>query len=207
LDSFLNEEKRQKKVQIQVFIGQEIQPYIDQVASLRVSIFREYPYLSEGNLQSEKSYLEMYSHAQNGIFLLAVEGEKVVGVLTGISLVEAATLLQNVFLKRKIPVDPFFYLGDIMVVKEYRNKGVGRRLYERLEKHVRERTSYRQIFFSEIHRSESDPRRPKDYTSADQFWEKLGFVKHPELVTYFPWKEVGGSHETPHTMITWIKIL
>lgn len=194
-------------MQIQVLTGQEIQPYLDRVASLRSSVFREYPYLSEGDLQIERNYLEMYSHAPHGILLLAVEGEKVIGAITGIPLIEAAPLLQSVFLDRKISIDPFFYLGDIMIVKEYRGEGMGRRLYECLENHVRERTSYRQIFISEILRSADDPRRPKNYAPSDKFWEKLGFVKHPELIAHYPWKDIGSSHVTEHTMITWIKEL
>ena len=48
-------------VSIQRFVGRQVQPYIQELARLRIEIFRDFPYLYEGDLDYEAQYLQTYS--------------------------------------------------------------------------------------------------------------------------------------------------
>jgi hypothetical protein len=37
--------------------GREIEPYLQEIAGLRITVFREFPYLYEGDLEYEMAYL------------------------------------------------------------------------------------------------------------------------------------------------------
>jgi hypothetical protein len=41
----------------------------------------------------------------------------------------------------------------------------------------------------------------------DAFWNRRGFVKHPELRTCFSWRELGEDAETSKPMVFWLKRL
>ncbi|MEZ4608155.1 MAG: hypothetical protein R2865_15535 [Deinococcales bacterium] len=66
------------------FFRDAINPLIPQVAALRISIFRDFPYLYDGNEAYERSYLGRYVSAQDGLLLLVFDGDKIVGASTGL---------------------------------------------------------------------------------------------------------------------------
>jgi hypothetical protein len=44
-------------VVIKTVSGKDFEPYLLRLANLRIKIFREYPYLYDGNIEDEKQYL------------------------------------------------------------------------------------------------------------------------------------------------------
>ena len=66
--------------------GERLLEHLDQLAGLRLSIFREYPYLYDGLLEDERRYLSGY--AAQGQVLLAVDNDQVAGAITGMPLAE-----------------------------------------------------------------------------------------------------------------------
>ncbi len=180
-----------KPVQVEVCRGSDIQPYVDRLAGLRLTVFREYPYLYEGTISEEQNYLKMYSMSSNSILVIARDGDKVIGMATAIPLNETSSDYWKIFSDKKIPIDAIFYLGEMVLLKEYRGKGIGSRIYHQLEKLVKERGLYKKITLSEVDRGGDDK----------SFWKTKGFIKHPELRVYFSWKEIGELKKTRHALV------
>ena len=47
--------------------GPDIEPYLDDIARLRIRVFREWPYLYEGDAAYEADYLRTYTQASRSI--------------------------------------------------------------------------------------------------------------------------------------------
>jgi len=52
--------------------GKEILPYLTELAHLRMTVFKEYPYLYEGDLAYEEKYLQTYADCNESIMVLAI---------------------------------------------------------------------------------------------------------------------------------------
>ena len=66
--------------------GEAAKPFIPSLAALRIQVFREYPYLYEGDLSYEEKYLQDYSRIPDSVVVLALDGERVVGASTALPL-------------------------------------------------------------------------------------------------------------------------
>ena len=55
--------------------GKQIQSYIDDIASLRLKVFKDFPYLYDGNIEDEHKYLERYSLSKNSLVLLFLDND------------------------------------------------------------------------------------------------------------------------------------
>ena len=49
--------------------GDGLLPYLDDLAALRIAVFREWPYLYEGNLGYEANYLGRYAACSDSLTL------------------------------------------------------------------------------------------------------------------------------------------
>ena len=68
---------------IRLFRGPYITPWLDQVAQLRLTVFRDWPYLYEGDLDYERDYLAAYVRSADSLFVMAFDGDQVVGAVEG----------------------------------------------------------------------------------------------------------------------------
>ena len=66
--------------------GEELVRYIPELAQLRIQVFRDFPYLYDGDLAYEERYLQTYIQASDSVIVLALDDDKVVGASTGIPL-------------------------------------------------------------------------------------------------------------------------
>ena len=57
--------------------GAGILPFIDDLARLRIGVFRAFPYLYEGSLDYERGYLATYARSTESLFVLALDGETI----------------------------------------------------------------------------------------------------------------------------------
>ena len=59
--------------------GAALEPWLDGLGRLRISVFREYPYLYDGTLEYERDYLKTYARSQESLVVLVTdEKEQVV---------------------------------------------------------------------------------------------------------------------------------
>jgi len=188
-------------MEFQVVTGHQFTQHINAIAHLRIAIFKEYPYLYDGKLADEATYLKSYAASKNTLLIIAKDQGKIVGAITGIPLAETDEIFRMPFEKYHFSVHSIFYLGEILLFKEYRGKGVGYKMYKMLEDLVRKNKQYEKIAIAEVLRDENDPRKPHNYVSVHKLWERLGFIEHPELIVQIPYKEIDSEKKVPHSLI------
>lgn len=186
--------------------GADIRPFIPDAARLRIAVFREFPYLYDGDMAYEERYLQTYSEAPDSLFVIARDGDRTVGVSTGVPLAQETGEVLEPFQKAGIPPEEVFYFGESVLLPEYRGRGAGVRFFQEREKYARGLPCIRRAAFCAVDRPENHPRRPADFTPLDEFWKKRGFSK-TELFTRFSWKELDETEESPKRLTFWMKTL
>lgn len=185
-------------MEIKTVLASEIKKYILDLAKLRITVFREYPYLYEGDLSYEKEYLKVYENSPNAVVVLAVDGDRLVGASTGLPLIYADEAFQKPFQEKGFNLKEIYYFGESVLLSEYRGKGFGKRLFLEREKYAYSLPEIKITTFCAVERE-------KDYRKLDGFWASLGYTKHLDLFTFFPWKDIGENEETLKKMVFWLK--
>jgi len=192
---------------IRRYTGGAIAPHLDEVARLRITVFREWPYLYDGDMAYEARYLDTYSRSPESLFVLVFDGERVVGASTAIPMAHETAEFKRPFAGQGYDPERIFYLGESVLRPEYRGRGVGVRFFEEREGYARTLNRFSHTAFCAVERPADHPRRPPDYVPLDAFWGRRGYVKQPQLATTFDWKELDESSPTPKPMTFWIKPL
>jgi len=185
--------------------GEKLNQYIPELARLRIQVFRDWPYLYDGDLAYEEKYLRTYIEAPNSVIVLAFDGDKVVGASTGIPLKHETDEVKAPFIDAGYDVEQIFYCGESVLISDYRGQGAGVAFFEHREAHAQEVGSFSFSCFCGVQRPQDHPRRPADYVPLDNFWRKRGYEKHDDLNTTFSWKELDEDQESPKPMTFWMK--
>lgn len=194
-------------IQLRTIGGKELARYIDEIARLRIIVFRDYPYLYDGTEAYEKKYLQTYMAAKNAMAVLALADEKVIGISTGVPMAEETVAFKLPFIEHQVNTDSLFYCGESVLLPEYRGRGVYKQFFAERENFARELGGMRQICFCAVIREESHPLRPKNYRALDEIWQHFGYQPQKELIAWFPWKDVDQQTESQHPMMFWLKNL
>ncbi|WP_417549608.1 GNAT family N-acetyltransferase [Methylophaga sp.] len=187
--------------------GEALNQFIPELAKLRIQVFRDFPYLYDGDPDYEARYLQTYIEAPDSVIVLAFDGDKVVGASTGIPLKYETDEVKAPFIKAGIDIDSVFYCGESVLLSQYRGQGAGIAFFDHREQHARDLGGYEFSCFCGVQRPDDHPRRPTGFRPLDNFWRKRGYEKHPELHTTFSWKELDEEHESPKPMTFWMKKL
>ncbi|HEY1123138.1 MAG TPA: GNAT family N-acetyltransferase [Haloferula sp.] len=174
--------------------GEQVLPHLQDAARLRISVFREFPYLYEGDEENERSYLQSYAACPRSVFVLAEAGGKVVGVSTGLPLVDADASFREPFEKAGVDPVPWFYFGESVLDPAWRGKGIGHAFFDHREQHAME-LGFSKFCFCAVVRPDDHPLKPEGYRSNDAFWAKRGYVMRPELSCHFAWSQVDSAGE------------
>ncbi len=193
-------------VEIVVVRGDAIDPFLGDAARLRRVVFREWPYLYEGDEASEGAYLQTYRDHPDSLFVVARAGGEVVGLATGMPLEGETEEVQAPF--RAAGIDPaeVFYFGESVLLSAWRGRGLGVRFFEEREGHARSLGGVRWAAFCAVDRPAAHAARPVDYVALDAFWGNRGFGK-TALRTEFSWKEIGEAAASPKGLTFWMKEL
>jgi len=194
-----------KDIRIERRSGVDLIPYIADLARLRIQVFRDFPYLYDGDLGYEKKYLQTYIDKPDSVIVLALDGEQVVGASTALPMRDETLELQKPFIEHGYDLDDVFYCSESVLDKNYRGMGIGVRFFEEREAHADALGGFKFITFCCVERPPDHPRRPADYVPLDAFWNKRGYFKHPELHTEYVWKDLDETEETPKPMTFWLK--
>ena len=194
-----------KDIRIERFSGTALEHYIPELARLRIEVIRDFPYLYDGDYDYEKKYLQTYIDTPDSVIVLAFDGEIVVGASTAIPMQYETDQLKKPFLEQGYTLDEVFYCSESVLNKDYRGLGLGVQFFEQREAHAKELGGFKVITFCCVERPLDHPRRPANYVPLDLFWNKRGYVKHPELKTTYSWKDLDEIQETPKPMTFWLK--
>ncbi len=191
-------------IRLQNFHGPEIEPHLDALGALRISVFREYPYLYDGSLEYEREYLRTYVESAGSLVVLALDGDSVVGATTCLPMRDEGPEFQAAFVQAGYDLDTICYFGESILLPDYRGRGIGRDFFTRREAHV-QALGMRISAFCAVDRPEGHPLRPAGYRPLDEFWTGRGYHKHPELQASFFWKEIGEEAESAKSLTFWLK--
>ncbi|MFM8905344.1 MAG: GNAT family N-acetyltransferase [Verrucomicrobiota bacterium] len=185
--------------------GPGLGPWIPALGGLRIKVFREFPYLYDGDEAYEREYLSVYLRSPRSLAVLALDAEgRPVGATTCLPLEDEQEAFRAPFTSAGLNPADFRYLAESVVLPEHRGRGLGREFFTRREAHAR-RLGRNRTTFCSVDRPADHPARPTAWKPLDAFWSGLGYVRRPELRAVFPWKELGETQESPKTLTFWTR--
>ena len=176
------------------------------VARLRIEVFRDFPYLYDGDLDSEARYIASFAASLNAVVVAAFDGDAVVGVSTAAPMATQMADVTAPFRARGEDLSRTFYFGESVLSRAYRGTGIGVRFFEEREAQAR-RCGAAVAAFCAVARERDHPARPRDYVPLDAFWQRRGFAVAPGLLCQLSWREIGADDESPKAMQFWTKRL
>jgi len=192
-------------IEFRLLKGSDISKYKSELASIRIEIFRDFPYLYEGDLEYEEKYVKVYERSKESLVVLAVHEGRVVGATTALPLRDETDYLKKPLVENNFSIDNIFYFGESILKNQYRGLGVGKKFFEFRERHAMSFKKYSTTCFCAVTRPENHPSKPSTYAPLDNFWINMGYKKDPRLIASFPWKDIGDAIETEKPMTYWLK--
>ncbi|MCD0257190.1 GNAT family N-acetyltransferase [Xanthomonas melonis] len=191
---------------VEAVSGNAVLPYLDAVAQLRIAVFRAWPYLYEGDAAYERDYLAAYAASPQSVFVLARDGDAVIGASTGLPLLDDSEAFHAPF--RAAGIDPasVFYFGESVLLPAYRGRGIGHAFFDRREAHARALGRFALTAFCSVERTPDDPRKPADYRPNDAFWRKRGYAPQPDMQVRLAWAELQRG-QIDHSLSVWTRAL
>lgn len=200
-------EQNTTELRVERHSGASLERHIPELARLRITVFREFPYLYDGDYDYEANYLKTYIESTGSVIVLVFDGAQVVGASTGLPLIHETEEFKHPFVEHGYPVEKVFYFGESVLLPEYRGRGLGVRFFHEREAHARELGGFEWTAFCAVQRPVDHPRRPPDYVPLDEFWQRRGYARHPELRTDYVWQDLDETEASPKPMVFWLKRL
>jgi GNAT superfamily N-acetyltransferase len=185
--------------------GHKIATVFDDLAQLRITVFKDFPYLYQGSIDYEKEYLKTYTLAERSMLFAVYSDGRMVGATTCIPLIDETAEVQAPFQQAKFDLATVFYFGESILIPEFRGQGLGNRFFDVRENHAHSFGSFKTTCFCSVVRPEDHPQKPVNYRPLDDFWIKRGYKKEPTLQSQFNWLDIGDSFSTRKQMVYWMR--
>ena len=193
-------------MRIEALTGEALDAALDDVAGLRIRVFRDWPYLYDGDLAYERDYLETYRTSDAAILVGAFDGDRLVGAATGTPMADHAGDFAAAFDGTGLALSEIFYCAESVLLPEYRGRGIGHRFFDLRESHARA-LGAQYCAFCGVVRPGDHPLRPEGYRKLDGFWRKRGYAPLDGAVAWFSWKDIDQSDETKKPLQVWMRRL
>lgn len=187
------------------YIGPEISGVIDDLARLRIAVFRDWPYLYDGDLDYERRYLADYATGDT-ILVSAHDGDRMVGASTGMPLSDHADDFAEALANFTQDINDIFYCAESVMLPESRGQGAYARFFTEREAHAKA-LGFRFCAFCAVLRPEDHPLRPVGHRPLDPVWRRYGYAPVPGAVARFRWRDIGETRETAKPLQVWMKPL
>ncbi len=192
--------------EVRTLTGAALEAALDDVARLRIQVFRAWPYLYDGDLDYERKYLQSYRDSDRAIMVGAFDGDRLIGASTGAPLTDHADDFAAAFDGTGLDLGDIFYCAESVLLPDYRGQGVGHKFFDLREAHARSH-GFSKCAFCGVQRPADHPMRPETYRPLDAFWHARGYAPLPGVIAQFSWKDIGEKGETQKPLQFWIRDL
>jgi GNAT superfamily N-acetyltransferase len=192
------------EIDVRALRGADLEAALDEVAQLRIGVFRDWPYLYDGTLDYERQYLATYRDNPGALLVGAFHQGKLIGASTSTPMEDHAPEFSAPFTALGIPLEKILYGAESVLLRPYRGIGLGHRFIDQREAHARA-LGRTHVAFCSVIRPDDHPARPAVYRSNDAFWMGRGYDTLPGVVARFSWKDVGEVTETEKALQFWMR--
>ncbi|HDS1735658.1 GNAT family acetyltransferase [Pseudomonas sp. BP8] len=194
-------------MEIRLLHGAAIAPYIDELARLRLTVFREFPYLYDGTQEQEADALSAYARSGRSLMVLALDEGRVVGASLGLPLADETAEFQQPFLANGRDPARIFYFGESVLLPAYRGQGLGVRFFIERESYAHKLAAFDYCAFCAVERPSGHQLRPSDFKPLQGFWRNRGFLREPSLRASRTWRDLDEREGSSKILSFWLKAL
>lgn len=194
-------------ITVEPLTGPALVAALPDLARLRITVFRDWPYLYEGTINYESSYVEKFATSPGAVIVAARDGDRIVGAATASPMVGHADAFAEPFRQRGYDIARICYFGESVLLSEYRGRGIGHAFFDAREAHARTLPGCTHATFCGVVRPADHPKRPANYVPLDAFWMKRDYQKMDGLIGSFEWLDIGDTEKTAKPMQFWMKAL
>ena len=185
--------------------GDAVHAHLDALARLRIAVFRDWPYLYDGDLDYERDYARAYT-APGAVVVGAFDGDRMVGAATASRMEDHAGDLAAAFAGHEWSMPEIYYLAESVLLRGYRGSGLGHAFFDAREAAGRAE-GRRYAAFCAVMRPADHPARPEGARTHDAFWRGRGYLPLDGVVAQFAWTDVGDAEATRKPLQFWGKTL
>lgn len=178
---------------------------LDDLARLRTQVFRDWPYLYDGDPDNEMEYLQSYRDTPGAILVAALDEGRMVGCATGMPLARHEDARDVPLQALGLAMEQVFYCAESVLLPEYRGQGAGHVFFDSRESHARA-WGFSIAMFCGVERPDDHPLRPEEARSLKAFWEGRGYEAR-DAVIRMTWRDRNEDSPTEKTLRVWTKPL
>jgi GNAT superfamily N-acetyltransferase len=194
---------------LDVLRGDAIAAHLDALAALRISVFRDWPYLYDGDAEYERRYLAHYA-APGAVVVAAFDGPEgeaaMVGAATAAPMEDHAEGFGEALGAAGLPARDVYYLAESVLLPGWRGRGLGHRFFDLREAEGRA-LGRAWAAFCAVVRPDDHPARPPRPHDLAPFWRRRGYAPVPGALARFSWRDVGAHEETEKPLQLWLRRL
>jgi GNAT superfamily N-acetyltransferase len=187
----------------------EILGVIPDLARLRIHVFREFPYLYDGDVSYEAEYLKLYAATSGSVVVTARDlaaGGRIVGAATAMPLAAAHDEVLAAFRRSGLPVNHLYYCAESVLEPDYRGRGIGHAFFDHREQ-IAQELGFTECCFLSVVRPSNHPGQPPGYRPHDQFWQKRSYSRAIGFEASFSWRDLDETEPSPKPMALWKRML
>ena len=194
-------------LRVRALHGAALDACLDDLARLRIAVFRDWPYLYDGTLAYERAYMASYRDTPDALLVAAFDGDRLIGASTSTRMEDHADAFATAFAPTGIALTDILYGAESLVLPPYRGLGLGHRFFELREAHARQMGRAHVAFASVNRGAAPHPQRPATFRTNDAFWTSQGYAVVADVQAEFSWKDLGDDGETIKSLQFWMRRL
>lgn len=179
---------------------------LDDLARLRITVFREWPYLYDGSLDYEQRYLRDFLDDPNAALIIARDGSDVVGAATASAMAGQDEAVRLPFEQRGMDISTLYYFGESVLLADYRGLRIGHAFFDAREAAARD-AGATQACFCAVVRPLNHPLRPPGARDLSTFWRKRRYAPSEGLIASYDWQDIDQTRQSQHLMQFWHRTL
>jgi GNAT superfamily N-acetyltransferase len=176
------------------------------LARLRASVFRDWPYLYDAKPGVEDADMAAIASWDGAALILALKGDVAVGCATVYRLHTETANIQAPFLAAGEDLRRWCYFGESVLEPQYRGQGLGVGFFEAREAHAMSFPEVERATFCSVERPAAHPLRPAGAGDLHAFWNKRGY-QPTDLVCTMQWKQIDTEGKVENRLRFWAKTL